>query len=84
MTRFIYPVVMLILVGVAVMQNFLWLAALFAVVFTFFYGAWPLFLLAVLIDGYFGAYMAIPYFSVTAVVWYVASELIRTRFRIMK
>ena len=84
MMKFIYMVLAMVLVAVAVMQNLLWLAGLFALLFTFYFGAGALFILAVLIDGYYNVYASVPVFSLMALVWYFVSELIRTRLRIMK
>lgn len=65
------------------MQNMLWLAGLLAVVFTIKFTAVSLVALAVLIDAYFGAFSTMPYLSIVALCWYVCSELIRMRMRIM-
>ena len=65
------------------MQNLLWIAGLLAIVFTFKFTAVALVVLAILIDGYFGAFNSVPYLSIAALCWYVCSELIRMRLRIM-
>jgi hypothetical protein len=82
--RIIYATGLLILLSVVVLQNMLWLAAFLAVYFTYTYSAAALFLLAICIDAYFGAFSTLPYFSFVALVWYLLSELVRLRMRIMK
>lgn len=84
MMKFIYMILAMILVAVAVMQNLLWLAALFTLLFTAYFGAGALFILAVLIDGYYNVFVSVPVFSLIALVWYFVSELIRARVRIIE
>lgn len=78
----IYGILGLILIGVSALHNLLILTALFSVLFTLRYSAIPLIILAICIDGYFGAYAHVPYFSIAAVIWYPLSELLRARLRI--
>ena len=84
MMRLVYILLALLLIAIAIMQNLFWLAALFVIGFTAFFGAFFLVPLAIVIDGYFNAFAAVPWLSITAVVWYVCSELVRLRMRIMK
>lgn len=78
-----YACLFLLLIGVATLQNLLWLTGLFSVAFVYFFSAWPLFFLALLIDSYYGAFFSIPYLTIASIVLYVVSELIRSKVRIM-
>lgn len=82
--KFFYILFGLLLVGVAAMQNLLGLVVLFSIGFAYFFTAWPLFFLALFIDGYYGAFLTVPYFTIGSIVLYVISELIRSKVRIMK
>lgn len=74
----------LLLIAVLILQNLLLPAVVLALLFTWKFSALALFVLAVVLDAYFGAFQSVPYFSMVAVVWYVVSELIRIRMRIME
>lgn len=82
MMRFIYLFLALVLIAVASTLNLLWLAALFAIFFTYYFGAGGLLVLAMLLDGYFNAFATIPVFSLVALGWYILSELARSRMRV--
>ena len=82
MMKVIYTFLALILIAVASMNNLLWLSALFTVFFTYYFGAVWLLVLAVLLDGYFNAFASLPMFSLVAIIWYIFSELLRSRLRI--
>ena len=84
MAKSVYAILGLFLITLAVLQNLLWLAALFALFFTRFFGAMWLMPIAILIDGYFNAFASVPFFSLIAVGWYVLSELLTLRMRIMR
>jgi len=83
MMKFLYSIFLLIVIGVAMMQNMIFLAGIVAVIFTLKFSSAALVVLAIGIDTYFGAFGTMPYFSVIALCWYVCSELIRLRIRIM-
>lgn len=72
-----------ILISLAIFQNFIFLACLFVLFFTFKFGAAYLLPLALFIDGYYGAFYNIPYFSMLMLVWFGLSELVRIRLRVM-
>lgn len=61
------------------LQNWLWLTAVAVVLFSFKYGAVTFIPLAILIDGYFGHFYAIPYLSVCAVWWFMFVEYVRPK-----
>jgi uncharacterized membrane protein (GlpM family) len=73
-----------ILIALLVFQNQLIAAGVLTLVFTFYFGALAIVCLALAIDAYFGAFMNVPYFSIVTLLWYVFSELIRLRMRIME
>ena len=80
--KIVYAFLALFLIGVASMLNLLWLTALFAIVFTYYFGASWLLVIAILLDGYFNAFTTIPVFSLVALGWYIFSELARSRMRV--
>ncbi len=83
MINFFYSLFVLLLIGVAVVQNMLLIAGFLALLFTIKFSSASLVVLAIGIDAYFGAFETMPYFSVIALCWYVCSELIRLRIRII-
>ena len=66
-----------IFIALMMLQNHLIFATVGIVLFTFRCGAVWLLPLAFAIDGYFGAFYAIPYITIAACAWYVVSEFIR-------
>ncbi len=72
---------MYILTTLLVVQGQLLLAALVALLCTYYRSAVWFIPLGFLVDGYFGAFSGIPMFSIAAILWYVASELLRPRIR---
>lgn len=77
--RFLTAIILYFIIALLVTQNHLWVAAFAVGVFTFRVGAVWLIPLAMCIDGYFGAFYTMPYFSIGASFWYVASEFIKPR-----
>lgn len=73
-----------LLIVFAVMQNVVWLGVVAIVWFTLRFGAVSLLPLAILLDGYYGAFFSVPVLSISAIVWYVASELFRVRSNIVQ
>lgn len=65
---------------ISIMQNWLILAAILVSLFSIKYGAVTLIPLAMLIDGYYGNYHAVPVLSIVAVGWFVLVEYLRPRF----
>ncbi len=82
--KFFYLLLAILLICVAVMSNQLWLAALFVLVFTYFFGAVSLVVFAILLDGYFSSFSNVPVLSLLMLGWYLVSELARVRMRIIK
>lgn len=68
-----------LLIALLVIENQLIVAVLASVWFTYKVGAFWLIPLAFLLDGYFGAFHHIPFISLIACLWYVASEFARPR-----
>jgi hypothetical protein len=71
-----------ILIAFLVIQNQLLLAGLLALLFTYYVSAALLIPLGFIIDGYFGAFAAVPVFSIVAILWYLFSEFLRPRLRL--
>lgn len=66
-------------ITIAVLQNVFIVAIPLAIWFTFRCGAGWLLPLALLIDGYFGAFYTVPYFSITIIFWFFITEIVRPR-----
>ncbi len=64
-----------------VIQNQLLLAALAALLFTYYRSAAWLIPLGFLVDGYFDAFYTVPMFSIITIIWFVISELLKPRLR---
>lgn len=67
------------IIPILILQNWLLFAAIVVVIFSARYGALFLIPLAILIDGYFGNFYAVPYLSFLATLWYVLVEYLRPR-----
>ncbi len=65
------------LIAVMVVQNYLFIAFLLVLVFTFKRGAVLLIPLAFFIDGYFGAFQSVPTITLFTIAWYAISEFVR-------
>ncbi|MEN9920536.1 MAG: hypothetical protein RL538_429 [Candidatus Parcubacteria bacterium] len=68
-----------ILIAIMVMQNQLFAAVLLAGWFTWRVGAFLLLPLAIMLDGYFGAFYDVPVITLCAIAWYGVSEFVRPR-----
>jgi hypothetical protein len=68
-----------ILIIIAILQNWLWLAGLLVLLFSLQFGAAALVPAAILIDGYFGNFYTWPYLSFAAIAWYVFIDYIRPK-----
>lgn len=75
--KFVLDCFLYILIALMVTQNHLLIAAVLVLLFTFRAGAIWLIPLAIMIDGYFGAFYSIPFISVAAILWYAVSEFVR-------
>ncbi|MAQ59252.1 hypothetical protein CL638_00885 [bacterium] len=62
---------------VCVMQGWLFFGAVAAVVFSFFAPSVWLLPAAFLIDGYFGVWYSVPFFSIVTFFWFVVIEFLR-------
>jgi hypothetical protein len=67
------------LIALTIVQNWLWVAALCVLVFSYQFGATLVIPLAFLIDGYFGNFSGVPYLSIFSVFWYLLVEYIRPK-----
>lgn len=77
--RFFAYVILYIFIALLVIQNQLILAALAALLFTYYVNAIWLIPLGFMIDGYFGAFEAVPVFSIVTIAWYAVSEFFKPR-----
>lgn len=66
------------------MQSHVLLGVVAVVVFTLTYSGIALLPLAILLDGYYGSFFTVPWFSVAAIAWYLLSEIIRVRLSIVQ
>jgi hypothetical protein len=65
------------LIALTATSNNLLIAFFLVVIFTFRVGAVWLIPLSIFIDGYFGAFYAIPMFTIFSIAWYGISEFVR-------
>lgn len=70
-------IILFLLIALLVVHNFLLLALIVTVFFSYRAGAIWLLPLAFAVDGYFGAFYELPLFSMFAAGWYVLIEFIR-------
>ncbi|MCA9363425.1 hypothetical protein KC851_03820 [Candidatus Kaiserbacteria bacterium] len=68
-----------VLILIAVLQNWLWLAAPLILFFSLRCGAASLIPMAILLDAYFGNYYHLPLLSLASVGWYCLVLILRTR-----
>jgi hypothetical protein len=61
------------------LQNYLLIAGLFVLIFTYRAGAVWLIPLAFCLDGYFGAFYSVPYITLASLIWYGVSGFARPR-----
>lgn len=65
------------LIALMVTQNHMFIAFGLVLWFTYRVGAILLIPLAIIIDGYFGAFYSYPTITLVAILWYVVSEFLR-------
>jgi hypothetical protein len=73
----ILNVVLFALIALTITQNHVLIAFALVVWFTYRVGAILLIPLAIIIDGYFGAFYSYPTITLVAILWYAASEFVR-------
>jgi hypothetical protein len=66
------------------MQSYILLGLATVVIYTFKFSAVALLPLAILLDGYYGAFYVVPVFSISAIVWYILSETLRSAMNIVQ
>ncbi|MEY2665249.1 MAG: hypothetical protein RLZZ480_354 [Candidatus Parcubacteria bacterium] len=79
--KFLLTIILYVLIALMVMENQIVIASLLVLWFTYRSGAVWLIPLAILLDGYFGAFTHIPYISLVTCAWYVLSEYLSPRLR---
>jgi len=84
MMRLVWLLLLLLLMAVLVLQQLWSLVLLLGIYITYRFGAAGLVLVAIGTDAYLGAFTSVPYLSLGAVLWYVISELVRLRLRIIE
>lgn len=72
------------LIIISIMQSLLVLGVAATIIFTLKYSGVALIPLAIVLDGYYGAFFTLPLLSIAAVGWYVVSEVIRVRMSIVQ
>jgi hypothetical protein len=68
----------------SVMQSNILLGTIAVVIYTVKFSAMALIPLAIVIDGYYGAFYTVPVFSISAIGWYLLSEVLRSRMNIVQ
>lgn len=66
------------------MQNHILLGLFAVVIYTFTFSAVLLIPLAILLDGYYGAFYTLPVFSLATILLYLLSEIIRVTLNIVQ
>jgi hypothetical protein len=66
------------------MQGHILLGAITVVLYTFAFSAVALLPLAIVLDGYYGAFYAAPVLSICAIGWYLLSETLRSAVNIVQ
>jgi hypothetical protein len=66
------------------MQGHILLGAVTVVAYTFAFSAVALLPLAILLDGYYGAFYTVPVLSICAIGWYLVSETLRSAVNIVQ
>lgn len=82
--NFFLNIILFVLIALLVVHNFLLLALFVTALFSYRAGAVWLLPLAFAIDGYFGAFHALPLFSMFAAGWYVLTEFIRPQLMLQR
>jgi hypothetical protein len=66
------------------MQSYILLGGAAVLVYTLKFSAATLLPLAIVLDGYYGAFHTVPVFSVCAIGWYLLSETLRSTVNIVQ
>lgn len=66
------------------MQSHFLLGVAVVAIFTLKFSAVALLPLAILLDGYYGAFHVIPVFSISAIGWYIVSDILRSAMNIVQ
>ncbi len=69
--KFLISIILFLAISVALLQDWLFLALVAIIIFSFRYGAAALIVLAILIDGYFGNFFQIPVLSFASIIWFI-------------
>ena len=67
----------------SLMQNAVLLTLFLVILFTLRFGAAWLLPAAIVLDAYYGGFTGVPGISLVALVWFVASELVRPQLRLV-
>jgi len=68
----------------SVMQSQILIGIVTVVLYTFKFSATALLPLAIILDGYYGAFYTVPVFSIGIIIWYVVSEIFRSAMNIVQ
>jgi len=71
-----------LLILIAVLQQWVFIACGAVLLFSFLYPTHSLLLLGLLLDGYFGAFYGVPVFSGLALSWFVFFESLRDQLNV--
>jgi hypothetical protein len=66
------------------MQSHILLGVTAVLLYTLKFSAVALLPLAILLDGYYGAFHTVPVFSIAAIGWYLLSEILRSAMNIVQ
>ena len=77
--RIIFSAILYLIIIFSIIQNWIAIAFLTVLLFSFMNGAGPLIFLAIVTDGYFGNFYGIPYLSLISVWWYVLIHYLKPK-----
>ncbi len=80
--KFFLAVGLYTLTALMIIQNHFVIAAVIALVFSYFNNTAWLIILGFAVDGYFGVFDAVPVYSLLSITWFVLAELARPKLRV--
>lgn len=82
--NFILSALLVLIIMFSLMQNALFLTIVAAGILSWKYSSYPLLVVAILVDSYFGSFYSFPVYSVLAILWVTGVELIRPRLFVVQ
>lgn len=77
--KFFLGLSLCLIIAISVMQNWIWLACLCTLLFSLRFHSAALILLAIVLDGYYGAFYTVPILSLSAICWLIFIEALKPK-----